>query len=218
MKRILCLVLVFLFCTGFVIDKDNPDFLVRIKTEKIKLVDGEEEKGLFLCTGFFVAEGVVVTASHCIEDAFKTSVVFYDDKRELKEYPAFVLGDDPLNDIAVLRIDGYGGESLSFCSAISSTTTILGYSQRHMDYYERTVGRTLMFEPDGSLDTTLLITFGFSGGPALDAELVCVQGVIITLSIDRKGRTTSHIIHPIFSTIVLEALLIWAPDSIKEVL
>ncbi len=61
----------------------------------------QPREGRSLGSGFFVsADGLVVTNNHVIENATEITVTLSDDE----EYPAELVGTDPLTDIAVLRV------------------------------------------------------------------------------------------------------------------
>lgn len=73
------------------------------ETEKQKIGGG---------TGFFISEdGMVATNKHVVSDTAADYTVITNDQ---KEYPAKVLARDPINDIAVIKIDGSDFPTLNF--------------------------------------------------------------------------------------------------------
>ncbi|MBI1236712.1 MAG: Do family serine endopeptidase [Alphaproteobacteria bacterium] len=62
----------------------------------------QQREGRSLGSGFFIsAEGHIVTNNHVVENATEITVALSDGE----EYPAEVIGTDPLTDIALLRLD-----------------------------------------------------------------------------------------------------------------
>lgn len=62
----------------------------------------QQREGRSLGSGFFIsAEGHIVTNNHVVENATEITVALSDGE----EYPAQVIGTDPLTDIALLRLD-----------------------------------------------------------------------------------------------------------------
>ena len=76
--------------------------LVNIQVVSVSYYGGQENKGASIGSGTIIsADGLVVTNHHVVENG-RTFRVTLSNKREL---PATLVGEDPLTDLAVLRID-----------------------------------------------------------------------------------------------------------------
>ncbi len=83
----------------------------------------QQREGRSLGSGFFIsAEGHIVTNNHVVENATEITVVLSDGE----EYPAEVIGTDPLTDIALLRLDTDEEIAFSFVTLDRDPTIRVG--------------------------------------------------------------------------------------------
>jgi S1-C subfamily serine protease len=144
-------------------------------------------------SGFLVtADGMVVTNKHVVSDLSADYTVITNDG---KEHPAKVLALDPVNDVAVIKIDGTGYPTLNFGDSgnlqIGQTVIAIGNS---LGEFSNTVSRGIisglrrnLTAGSGLGDTERLtniiqtdaaINPGNSGGPLLD-----INGNIIGINV-----------------------------------
>jgi S1-C subfamily serine protease len=131
-------------------------------------------------SGWLVAPGLVVTNAHVVAGQEDTVVSFGDDGEEHDAVPVHY---EPENDLALLRVDGLGGEPLAFAPDASSGTpgATLGYPDNGP--FTITAARLGVTETAISQDSygrgplrRELTSFrgevrsGNSGGPILDAD------------------------------------------------
>jgi S1-C subfamily serine protease len=144
-------------------------------------------------SGFFVsADGMLVTNKHVVadEDAEYTVVT-----SEGKEYEAKVLARDPVNDIAVLKVDGANFPFLSFGNSdqlkVGQTVVAIGnplgefansVSRGIISGLQRSVSAGSPYGAEeqlaGIIQTDAAINPGNSGGPLLD-----IQGAVIGVNV-----------------------------------
>lgn len=110
-------------------------------------------------SGFLVgADGLVVTNRHVVDDAAADYTVVTSDG---KEYPAKVLAKDPINDIALLKIDGNGFPTLNLGDSdaikIGQTAIAIGNS---LGEFSNTVSKGII----SGLQRNLTAGGGLSGG------------------------------------------------------
>jgi serine protease Do len=151
-------------------------------------------------TGFFVSsDGMIVTNKHVVsDDTAQYSVITNDGK----SYDAKVLSKDPVNDIAIIKIDIRNAPFLNFAD---SSTIQLGQHViaigNSLGEYQNTVtagiisgiGRSVIAggmgeleQLDGVIQTDAAINSGNSGGPLLD-----LSGKVIGINTaaDRQGQS-----------------------------
>lgn len=149
-------------------------------------------------TGFIVdSSGVVVTNSHVVEDAEAIYTVVTKDK---KTFTAKNISRDPVNDVAVLRIDGTNFPKLEFGDStaieIGQTVIAIGNALGRFDNTVTTgvvsgVGRGITAtDPfggrseslEGLIQTDAAINSGNSGGPLLNlsGQVIGVNTAVAT--------------------------------------
>lgn len=148
--------------------------------------NGTEKKEVGGGTAFFVsADGLLMTNKHVVDDEKAEYTVLLNDG---KKVPAKVVGRDPVNDIALLKIDGSNYPFLQLSSTddlnLGQTAIAIGNS---LGEFRNTVsvgvisglrrsitaGRMLGGNPehlDQIIQTDAAINEGNSGGPLLDSQ------------------------------------------------
>lgn len=160
-----------------VVDKSSPA-VVSIVAKGIDPFSGNletESAG----TGFIVDQsGVVITNSHVVQSADSIYTVITKDK---KTYSAKNISRDPVNDIAVLRIDGGSLPTLNLGDSsvlqVGQTVIAIGNALGKFDNTVSTgvvsgIGRSLSLSAsesfEGLIQTDAAINSGNSGGPLLN--------------------------------------------------
>jgi S1-C subfamily serine protease len=130
-------------------------------------------------SGWVAAPGVVVTAAHVVAGERDTTVI---PPRGEKRLPAEVIGFDPKNDVAVLRVRGLNARPLALADPEEKRAIgIVGYPLNGpLDIEPGRVGRTDRVLTDdayghGPVDRTItslagVVRHGNSGGPAIDSD------------------------------------------------
>jgi S1-C subfamily serine protease len=130
-------------------------------------------------SGWVASPGVVVTAAHVVAGERKTYVVQSESEERLE---AQVVGFDPHNDLAVLRVTGLSARPLTMGDAQSGApVAIVGYPLNGpLDSEPGRIGRTATVLTDdaygrGPVQRTITsvagtIRHGNSGGPAIDTS------------------------------------------------
>ena len=145
-------------------------------------------------SGFIVSEdGLIATNKHVVEDPSADYTVLTNDE---KKYPVRVLGRDPVNDIAILKIDprdpseGSGSDTLPFLPTGNSSQLEIGQSViaigNSLGEFRNTVSRGIVSglrrsivagDPFGQsesltelIQTDAAINQGNSGGPLLNLK------------------------------------------------
>jgi len=145
--------------------------------------NGTEKKEIGGGTGFVVsADGLIVTNKHVIVDDEAEYTVLMNDE---KKYPAKVLAKDPVNDIAILKIDAKNLKPLPLGESsklkVGQTAIAIGnalgefrntVSKGVISGLSRSITAGGMFEPTeklvGLIQTDASINPGNSGGPLLN--------------------------------------------------
>jgi len=104
---------------------------------------GREKQKIGGGTGFFITEdGMIVTNRHVVEDTEAEYTVLTEDE---KEHPAKILAIDPINDLAVIKIEGNGYPILSLGDSsslqIGQTVIAIGNS---LGEFSNTVSRGII--------------------------------------------------------------------------
>lgn len=151
-------------------------------------------------TGFFVSsDGMIVTNKHVVSDNTATYSVVTNDG---KSYDATVLSRDPVNDIAIIKIDISNAPYLEFAdsSAIELGQHVIAIGNS-LGQYQNTVttgivsgiGRSItaggageLEQLDGVIQTDAAINAGNSGGPLLN---LAGQVIGINTAVDRQGQS-----------------------------
>lgn len=134
-------------------------------------------------TGFFVSsDGTIITNRHVVDDLNADYTIITSDK---KEYPAKVLARDPIQDIAIVKIEGNNFPTLEFGDSdsirIGQTVIAIGNS---LGEFSNTVSRGIVSglkrnlvagsgfgsseRLSGIIQTDAAINVGNSGGPLLN--------------------------------------------------
>ncbi len=165
--------------------------------------NSSQEKEIGGGTGFIVSkDGYIVTNKHVVSDKGATYSVFLSDGTEFK---AKLLDTDPLNDLAVLKIDGNNNlptVELSDSTAIQVGQTVLAIGNS-LNEYRQTVSKGIVSgmnrtitasdqsgssqeELNGVIQTDAAINPGNSGGPLINLS---GQVIGINTAIDRSGQS-----------------------------
>ena len=199
--------------------QDIQSILSKVEPATVAVqVDGGVNLGGGAGTGFIISEdGVVVTNNHVIDGAKKGITVTLGDGRTLT---ANLLGRDPLEDLAVLKVDATGlptaklgsskkmvvgddvvaiGNALALQGGLSVTRGIISGLDRNID-------TELNFELQGIIQTDAAINRGNSGGPLVNAkgEVIGINTAIanpasatnvgFAIAIDRAKPIIEHLI------------------------
>jgi serine protease Do len=126
-------------------------------------------------TGFIVrADGVIITNSHVVSDVGSVYTIVTKDK---KTYQAKQISRDPVNDIAVLRIDGTGFPTVALANSdgvkVGESVVAIGNALGQLDNTVTEgivsgVGREISDTYEGLIQTDAAINPGNSGGPLLN--------------------------------------------------
>lgn len=149
-------------------------------------------------SGFFVtSDGLVMTNKHVVDDETTQYKIVTNDKRSLS---AKVVAIDPVNDLAILKVEGSNFPTLSLAEGeinIGQRVVAIGFS---LGQYQNTVttgvvsgiGRSITAgnsgeseQLEGVIQTDTAINPGNSGGPLLN---VTGQVLGINTAIDREGQ------------------------------
>jgi 2-alkenal reductase len=132
-------------------------------------------------------DGYIVTNNHVVEDANALRVIFADGSRR----DAKLIGTDPLNDLAVIQVDGSipGVMSLGNSDALQPGETVVAIGSPLGDYrntvtvgvvsaLNRTVGSD---SPEGLIQTDAAINSGNSGGPLINlrGEVIGINTLVV---------------------------------------
>ncbi len=151
-------------------------------------------------SGFFAtADGVIITNRHVVEDEQASYTVVTNDGQQ---YEAKVLARDPVNDLAILKVEIQNAPTLTFADTsdiqIGSRVVAIGNS---LGQYQNTVttgvvsgiGRSITAgggsgvteQLEGVIQTDAAINPGNSGGPLLN---IAGQVIGINTAIDQQGQ------------------------------
>ncbi len=132
-------------------------------------------------SGFIIdRQGHILTNYHVIEGARKLTVTLSDNT----QWPAKIVGIDPNNDLAVIKLEGYRGKLTILELGDSSTIVVgqkvlalgnpFGLNQTLTTGIISALGRTIAAQNnrkiDGVIQSDAAINPGNSGGPLLDTE------------------------------------------------
>lgn len=206
-----------------VVKEASPSVVSVIITKEVAEYDlfgvliSNEETEVGAGSGFIVSsDGMILTNKHVVSDEnAQYTVVTYDDK----EYPARVLARDPVQDLAIIKIEGTGFAPLKLGSAadiqIGQTAIAIGNALGEL---QNTVsvgvisglGRTVTASGQGMVETLediiqtdAAINQGNSGGPLLNlsGEVIGINTAVdlsgenigFAISIDKAIRGISQV-------------------------
>ncbi len=150
-------------------------------------------------SGFLVsADGLILTNKHVVSDSSAKYTVYTSDGGK---YDAKVLSTDPLNDLALIKIEVSNAQFLSFADSsqikIGQRTIAIGNS---LGEYKNTVttgivsgigrnitagGQGVSEQLEGVIQTDAAINFGNSGGPLLN---IFGEVIGVNTAIDQQGQ------------------------------
>lgn len=138
-------------------------------------------------------EGYIITNNHVVEGANDLFVDFADNVRR----PAVLVGTDPLNDIAVIKVEGSlpGVAAIGDSSALQPGETVLAIGSPLGNFrntvtagvvsaLNRSVGRM-----EGLIQTDAAINSGNSGGPLINlrGEVVGINTLVVRNDLDASS-------------------------------
>lgn len=132
------------------------------------------------------AEGYIVTNNHVVEGQQSLAVIFADGTRQ----DATLVGTDPLNDLAVLKVSGKvpGYLPLGDSDALQPGETVIAIGSPLGNFKNSvTVGvvsalnRTVGDSPEGLVQTDAAINSGNSGGPLINmhGEVIGINTLVV---------------------------------------
>src|SRR5216117_223946 len=156
-------------------------------------------------SGFVIdTKGYILTNNHVVEGAQTIEVVLGDQSR----YPAKVVGADPRNDVALIKIEPRKKPLVALSLGDSSSIQVgqkvlaignpFGFQSTLTTGVISALGRTVQTSQttfiDQAIQTDAAINRGNSGGPLLNSrgEVICINSAIYT-----PTRTTAGIGFPI---------------------
>lgn len=195
----------------------------------------EEEKEYGRGTGFIVRQdGMIVTNKHVVNADNPIITVFLNDGNS---YPATVMGKDPLNDIAILKIEGKNFPTVLIGNSddleIGQTVLAVGNS---LGLYQNTVtkgivsgvgrsvtagdGRGLLETIPDSIQTDASINHGNSGGPliTLDGSVVGINTATINGAQGVSFAIPMSIVTPIVSSLVRNGKIVHARMGVRFIM
>ena len=164
-------------------------------SEKLADLWGVETTGICTGSGFVLTEdGYIVTNHHVIADADEGTVVvqFYSGE----EYPAAIVGTDSMNDVALLKIEAKGLQTVTVGDSdeveVGETVEAIGNPLGDLTFtmtagYISALDREIDADgtPINMLQTDAAINSGNSGGPLFD-----MNGNIIGVTTAKVSGTT----------------------------
>lgn len=163
--------------------RDIQEVLAKVEPATVAVtINGGTGKGGAAGTGFIISsDGLVVTNNHVVEGGQNTILVTLNDGRAL---PAKLLGTDPLNDLAVLKMDGNDFPAATLGSsdktevgddviAIGNALALeggLSVTRGIVSGKDRTIDTELGTKLEGILQTDAAINRGNSGGPLVNSK------------------------------------------------
>ena len=175
--------------------KMNIGAVCGISTQVTATVWGQETTGECAGSGFVLtADGYIVTNNHVVADANEGSIVvqFYSGE----EYPAAVIGTDSMNDVALLKIEAEGLQTVTVGDSdeieVGETVEAIGNPLGELTFtmtagYISALDREIDTDgtPINMLQTDAAINSGNSGGPLFD-----MNGNIIGVTTAKVSGTT----------------------------
>jgi serine protease Do len=142
-------------------------------------------------SGFIITkDGYIVTNNHLVENTTKITVILQDEK----EYPAKLIGTDPLTDIAVIKIEGKNfpvlpmgdSDKIEVGEWVIAIGSPMGLSHSISAGIVSAKGRSKVgiLDYENFIQTDAAINSGNSGGPLvdLDAKAIGINTAIVSKS------------------------------------
>ena len=175
--------------------KMNIGAVCGISTQVTASLWGVETTGVCTGSGFVLtADGYIVTNNHVVADADEDTVVvqFYSGE----EYPAVIIGTDSMNDVALLKIEAEGLQTVTVGDSdeveVGETVEAIGNPLGDLTFtmtagYISALDREIDADgtPINMLQTDAAINSGNSGGPLFD-----MNGNIIGVTTAKVSGTT----------------------------
>ena len=174
--------------------KMNIGAVCGISTQVTASLWGVETTGVCTGSGFVLtADGYIVTNNHVVADADEDTVVqFYSGE----EYPAVIIGTDSMNDVALLKIEAEGLQTVTVGDSdeveVGDSVVAIGNPLGELTFtmtagYISALDREINADgtPINMLQTDAAINSGNSGGPLFD-----MNGNIIGVTTAKVSGTT----------------------------
>lgn len=157
------------------------DAVIHIKVEKRgkKAAAGQGRQPYGSGSGFIISsDGLIVTNSHVVNGAEKMEVNLQDGR----QYSAYIVGEDPATDIAIIQINGHNLSTVGFgpSDQLQVGQVAIALGNPYGFQYSLTagvvsaLGRTLRSESgrliDDVIQTDAALNPGNSGGPLVDSR------------------------------------------------
>ena len=156
--------------------KMNVGACCGVATQITTNVYGQTTTGACAGSGFVISEdGYICTNNHVVENATSVSIKLYDGT----EYPAEIIGTDAMNDVALLKIDAQGLQSVYIGDSedleVGDEVIAIGNPLGELTFtmtqgYVSALDREINIDgtPINMLQTDAAINSGNSGGPLFD--------------------------------------------------
>ena len=175
--------------------KMNIGAVCGISTQVTADLWGVETTGICTGSGFVLTEdGYIVTNNHVVADASEGSIVVQLYSGE--EYPAAIVGTDSMNDVALLKIEAEGLQTVTIGDSdqieVGETVEAIGNPLGELTFtmtagYISALDREITPDrtPINMLQTDVAINAGNSGGPLFDMD-----GNVIGMTTAKVSGTT----------------------------
>jgi S1-C subfamily serine protease len=186
--------------------------LVKVTVKKVFMDAGKEVIQMGSGTGFFVSkDGLVMTAAHVVTDTDVIKIYVEGQKEPLLAYPLVV---DTKADLALLKVFGVDvKEPMKFCQRNNVKKSLTAWAWRGYGV-EWTRGPLISAPPDGEWLAEIMVGPGFSGGPVIDEELDCVEGITVRGSLDAMNPLALFM-RPETSPRIMRLLRDRAPEAVE---
>ncbi len=170
-----------------VVKRSSPAVVTVINTLSSSQRNGQSVAQRASGSGVVIkADGYIVTNNHVVEGQQSLAVIFADGTRQ----DATLVGTDPLNDLAVLKVDGKvpGYLALGDSDALQPGETVIAIGSPLGNFKNSvTVGvvsalnRTVGDSPEGLVQTDAAINSGNSGGPLINmnGEVIGINTLVV---------------------------------------
>jgi S1-C subfamily serine protease len=178
-----------------IISKTVTEAIDKVKTSVVKIerIEQIKERAVVNGTGsgfLFSSDGYLFTNSHVIHGASRLRVVMYDGTTHI----ASVIGEDPMNDLAILKISASDyipavladASGLKIGQLVIAIGNPLGFQHSATSGIISALGRTMQTQAGNNMDsmiqTDAALNPGNSGGPLVnsDGEVIGVNTAMIS--------------------------------------